>query len=144
MNKVILEGFVGDIPTVRTAQSTQGEVTSFSLATHDFNDTQWHNIVCFKQAASYAKKFQKGTRVLLEGFLKTTKWHDQQGNPRSTTEVVATRLTNLNAAHAQSNGGNTNAGNQPAEPNHGTASPLPHSASAQYGSANQQPPNFRG
>ena len=99
INKVILVGNVGQEPQVRTMQSGQ-KVVSFSLATSDRwrdrqtgeqkEQTEWHRVVIFNPSlVDVAERMlQKGTKLYLEGALRTRKWQNQQGVDTYTTEVV--------------------------------------------------------
>ncbi len=99
INKVILVGNVGQEPQVRTMQSGQ-KVISFSLATSDRwrdkqtgeqkEQTEWHRVVIFApNLIEVAERMlQKGTKLYLEGSLRTRKWQNQQGADSFTTEVV--------------------------------------------------------
>ncbi len=99
INKVILVGNVGQDPQVRTMNSGQ-KVVSFSLATSERwrdrqtgeqkEQTEWHRVVIFNpNLVEVAERMlQKGTKLYLEGALKTRKWQNQQGMDVYTTEVV--------------------------------------------------------
>ena len=99
INKVILVGNVGQDPQVRTMQSGQ-KVASFSLATSERwrdrqsgeqkEQTEWHRIVIFNpNLVDVAERMlQKGTKLYLEGSLRTRKWQNQQGVDVFTTEVT--------------------------------------------------------
>ena len=99
INKVILVGNVGQEPQVRTMQSGQ-KVVSFSLATSDRwrdrqsgeqkEQTEWHRVVIFNpNLVEVAERMlQKGTKLYIEGSLRTRKWQNQQGIDVFTTEVV--------------------------------------------------------
>ena len=99
INKVILFGNVGQDPQVRTMQSGQ-KVVSFSLATSERwrdrqtgeqkEQTEWHRVVIFNpNLVEVAERMlQKGTKLYLEGSLRTRKWQNQQGIDVYTTEVV--------------------------------------------------------
>ena len=99
INKVILVGNIGQDPQVRTMQSGQ-KVVSFSLATSDRwrdrqsgeqkEQTEWHRVVIFNpNLVEVAERMlQKGTKLYLEGSLRTRKWQNQQGVETYTTEVV--------------------------------------------------------
>ena len=99
INKVILVGNTGQDPQVRTMQSGQ-KVVSFSLATSDRwrdratgeqkEQTEWHRVVIFNpNLVEVAERMlQKGTKLYLEGSLRTRKWQNQQGADTFTTEVV--------------------------------------------------------
>lgn len=99
INKVILVGNIGQEPSVRTMQSGQ-KVVTFSLATSDRwrdkqsgemkEQTEWHRVVIFNPSlVDVAERMlQKGTRLYIEGSLRTRKWQNQQGVDTFTTEVV--------------------------------------------------------
>ena len=99
INKVILVGNIGQDPQVRTMQSGQ-KVVSFSLATSDRwrdratgeqkEQTEWHRVVIFNpNLVEVAERMlQKGTKLYLEGSLRTRKWQNQQGADTYTTEIV--------------------------------------------------------
>jgi len=99
INKVILVGNIGQEPQVRQTQSGQ-KVVSFSLATSDKwkdrqsgemkEQTEWHRVVIFNPSlVDIAERMlQKGTKLYLEGALRTRKWQNQQGVDTFTTEVV--------------------------------------------------------
>ena len=99
INKVILVGNIGQEPQVRQTQNGQ-KVVSFSLATSDRwkdrqsgemkEQTEWHRVVIFNPSlVDVAERMlQKGTKLYLEGALRTRKWQNQQGVDTFTTEVV--------------------------------------------------------
>ncbi len=99
INKVILVGNVGQDPQVRAMQNGQ-KVVTFSLATSDRwrdrqtgeqkEQTEWHRVVIFNpNLAEVAERMlQKGTKLYIEGSLRTRKWQNQQGVDVYTTEVV--------------------------------------------------------
>lgn len=99
INKVILVGNVGQDPQTRTMQSGQ-KVVTFSLATSDRwrdrqsgeqkEQTEWHRVVIFNpNLVEVAERMlQKGTKLYIEGALRTRKWQNQQGVDTYTTEVV--------------------------------------------------------
>ena len=99
INKVILVGNIGQDPQIRTMQSGQ-KVVTFSLATSDRwrdrqtgeqkEQTEWHRVVIFSpNLVEVAERMlQKGTKLYLEGSLRTRKWQNQQGVDTFTTEVV--------------------------------------------------------
>jgi single-strand DNA-binding protein len=103
VNKAILIGNLGRDPETRTTQSGQ-KIVSFSLATGEqWTDkqsgerkerTEWHNVVVFNERiADVAEKYlRKGSKVYVEGALRTRKWTDQSGNDRYTTEVTIDRF----------------------------------------------------
>lgn len=113
VNKVILIGNLGKNPDVvalpQDSRRDDGvnvvKKASFSLATTEFHknrdgekieQTEWHNIVCWRQLAEIAEKIlRKGTQVYVEGKLQTRSWEDKEGNKRHITEVVAENFTVL-------------------------------------------------
>ena len=127
INKVILVGNVGQDPQVRTMQSGQ-KVVSFSLATSDRwrdratgeqkEQTEWHRIVIFNpNLAEVAERmFQKGTKLYLEGALRTRKWQNQQGVDTFTTEVVLNPYAGQMIILAGAKAMDTTSGEQPAAP----------------------------
>ena len=117
LNKVMLIGNVGRDPEVRYLDGNnpnQGatKVAQFTLATteryRDRNgelreNTEWHNIVCWRNSADVAEKFiRKGTQLYIEGKLRTRSWTDQSGNKRFTTEVAVDNLQLLGKRDTQS------------------------------------------
>ena len=99
INKVILVGNVGQEPQIRQMQSGQ-KVASFSLATSDRwrdrasgeqkEQTEWHRVVVFQPnlVDVVERMVQKGTKLYIEGSLRTRKWQNQQGTDQFTTEVT--------------------------------------------------------
>ncbi len=99
INKVILVGNVGQEPQIRTMGNGQ-KVASFSLATSDRwrdrtsgeqkEQTEWHRVVVFQPnlVDVVERMLQKGTKLYIEGSLRTRKWQNQQGTDQYTTEVT--------------------------------------------------------
>lgn len=98
VNKVILIGYLGQEPDVRSMPSG-GAVTTISLATSEsWRDrqtgqqqerTEWHRVVFMGKIGEIAGQYlKKGTHIYLEGKLQTRKWQDQNGQERFTTEVM--------------------------------------------------------
>ena len=103
VNKVILIGNLGKDPEVITFDTAKK--ATFPLATTEFfknkdgqkiEQTDWHNIVCWRGLADIAEKIlKKGTQVYIEGKLHTRSWEDRDGNKRYVTEVLVENLTVL-------------------------------------------------
>lgn len=99
VNKVILVGNLGKDPEVRTTQSGT-KIVNFSLATSEtWNDkasgerkerTEWHRVVIFNERiADVAEKYlHKGSKVYVDGCIRTRKWTDQSGQEKYSTEVT--------------------------------------------------------
>jgi len=107
INKVILVGNLGNDPETRFMPSG-GAVTNVSLATSEtWKDkqtgqpqerTEWHRVVFFNRLAEIAGEYlKKGSKVYVEGSLRTRKWQDQSGADRYTTEIVAAEMQMLDS-----------------------------------------------
>ncbi len=104
LNKVMLIGNVGKDPVIRHLE-TGVTSANFSLATTErYKDkngtiqeqTEWHNIVCWRGTAENVEKYVKrGTQLFVEGRLRYREWKDQNGQDRFTTEILATTITLL-------------------------------------------------
>ena len=93
VNKAILLGYVGSDPDIRYPQK-DFPVARFSLATNEPSRpgeaevTDWHNIVMSGQAARFAEKYiRKGTRLYVEGKLKTREYTDKFQINRKITSI---------------------------------------------------------
>jgi single-strand DNA-binding protein len=98
VNKVILIGNLGADPEVKSFQNG-GRIANLRIATSEnWKDkqtgerkerTEWHNVVLQSDGlVGVAERFlRKGSKVYIEGQLRTRKWQDQSGNDRYTTEV---------------------------------------------------------
>lgn len=99
VNKVILVGNLGADPEIRTFQNG-GKVCNLRIATsetwRDRNTgerqerTEWHTVAVFSEGLVKVceQYLRKGSKVYVEGQLRTRKWQDQSGNDRYSTEVV--------------------------------------------------------
>ena len=98
VNKVILIGNLGADPDVRYMPSGDA-VANVRIATSEsWKDrntgekqerTEWHNVVFFGKLAEIVKQYlHKGSKIYVEGKLRTRKWQTQDGQDRYTTEVV--------------------------------------------------------
>ncbi|MCQ2174250.1 MAG: single-stranded DNA-binding protein [Bacteroidales bacterium] len=145
VNKVILVGNAGRDPEVHYGEAnSQGgqnnKWATFTLATteryRDRNgepreNTEWHNIVAFRQSADVAERFvKKGTQLYIEGKLRTRTFTDQTGANRKTTEIVVDNLQLLGRRDS-TEGGQPYAAPQSAAPQ----APAPQDSSFQPQSA---------
>ena len=97
MNKVILMGRLTKDPDVRYTQSTNTQVTSFTLAVNrrfvkqgEERQADFINIVAWSKLGEFCSKyFKKGQQVAVTGRLQTRTWDDDQGQKHYITEVVA-------------------------------------------------------
>lgn len=104
INKVILVGNLGRDPEIRYKDGAV-MVAKFPLATSEtyrtkegqrVDQTEWHNIVMWRQLAECAEKYlRKGSLIYLEGKIRTRSWDDKDGHKRFTTEIVADTMTML-------------------------------------------------
>ena len=121
VNKVILLGNLGKDPELKyTPQGTP--VAKFSLATNDrFKDkdgnwqdrTEWHNITAWARTAEIAGEYlKKGSKVYIEGSLRTHSWDDKQTNQKKyMTEIIVNDLVLLGGRGegAEASGGHARA-----------------------------------
>ncbi|PAX07527.1 single-stranded DNA-binding protein [Sphingomonas lenta] len=103
VNKVIIVGNLGKDPESRSFQNG-GKVVNLRVATSESwkdrssgerkEQTEWHQVAIFdERLGEVAEKYlRKGSKVYLEGQIKTRKWQDQNGQDRYTTEVVVPRF----------------------------------------------------
>jgi single-strand DNA-binding protein len=114
VNKVIIIGNLGKDPEVRYMPSG-GAVTNVTIATSEsWKDktsgeqqerTEWHNVVFFNRLAEIAGEYlKKGSKVYVEGSLRTRKWQDKEGKDRYTTEIVAGEMQMLDSRGAGGGG----------------------------------------
>ena len=98
VNKVIICGNLGQDPEVRYMPNGNA-VANISVATSESwkdkatqeqkEETEWHRCVCYGKLAEIIGEYlKKGSKIYLEGKLKTRKWKDQQNVDRYTTEIV--------------------------------------------------------
>jgi single-strand DNA-binding protein len=120
VNKVILVGNLGADPEVKSFQNG-GRVANLRIATSEsWKDrntgerqerTEWHTVAIFSEGlVGVVERFlRKGSKVYVEGQLRTRKWQDAQGNDRYSTEVVlqgpGAVLTMLDGAQGGGGGG---------------------------------------
>lgn len=139
VNKVIIIGNLGADPETRQF-SNGGSVTNISVATSEqWTDkqtgekreaTEWHRVTLFNRLGEIAAQYlRKGSKVYIEGSLRTRKWQDQNGQDRYTTEIRADQMQMLDGATGGMSGGQQpggtwgqgqNTGTQPAYGNQNT------------------------
>jgi len=127
VNKVIIVGNLGADPEVKSFQNG-GRLANLRIATsEDWKDkatgekkerTEWHTVVLNSDGlVGVAERFlKKGSKVYIEGQLRTRKWQDASGNDRYTTEVSVGgfdgKLVMLDGAKGGSGGGDGWSGGQ--------------------------------
>ena len=129
INKVILIGNIGAKPEIRKTQNGD-KVASFTIATNEtWKDqqgqqqtrTEWHRVVIFGGLTQIVESYlDKGSKIYIEGQLRTRKWQNQQGQDQYSTEVVLTQFkgslqmldSNPNASPNYSNQSNSQPSNR--------------------------------
>lgn len=107
INKVIIVGNLGNDPEVRYLPNGNA-VANISIATSEsWKDkqtgekqerTEWHRVVMFNRLGEIAGEYlRKGSKVYVEGSLRTRKWQDKDGQDRYTTEIVASEMQMLDS-----------------------------------------------
>lgn len=130
INKVILVGNLGRDTEVR-ALPNGGQVTNIAIATSEtWTDkntgqkgerTEWHRVVFFNRLAEIAAQYlRKGSKVYVEGSLRTRKWQDKNGQDRYSTEIVGNEMQMLDGKASTGGAASPQAqqpeGVQPSEP----------------------------
>ena len=116
VNKVILIGNLGNDPEVRYTPNGNA-VANVTLATSTtWRDkqtgelqerTEWHRIAFFNRLAEIVGEYlRKGSKVYVEGSLRTRKWQDKNGVDRYTTEIIANEMHMLDGRGNNSNNSN--------------------------------------
>ena len=161
VNKVILIGNLGNDPESRFLPSG-GAVTNITMATSEtWKDkqtgqpqerTEWHRVVFFNRLAEIVNEYlRKGSKVYLEGSLRTRKWQDKSGQDRYTTEIVASEMQMLDSrgSSGQSGGqpgggfqpqGDYNQGGSTAAQSSGGAAPASTAPASDFGDFNDDIP----
>ena len=117
INKVILIGNLGNDPEVRHTPNGSA-VANVTMATSETwrdkqsgelqDRTEWHRIVFFNRLAEIVGEYlRKGSKIYVEGSLRTRKWQDKTGIDRYTTEIIANEMHILDSrkdgAHGSAN-----------------------------------------
>ncbi|NHC03016.1 single-stranded DNA-binding protein [Acinetobacter sp. 187] len=113
VNKVILVGTLGKDPETKTFPNG-GSLTQFSIATSESwtdknsgerkEQTEWHRIVLHNRLGEIAQQYlRKGSKVYIEGSLRTRQWTDQSGQERYTTEIRGEQMQMLDSNNRQQN-----------------------------------------
>src|SRR6478752_7154886 len=101
LNRVMLLGNLGADPELKMTSGGQS-VLKLRLATSETyldknrgrqERTEWHSVVVWgKRAEALSKFLTKGSRLFIEGGLRTSSYDDRDANKRYKTEVVATNV----------------------------------------------------
>ena len=125
LNKVMLIGNLGADPEVKSFQNG-GRIANLRIATSEnWKDkatgerkerTEWHTVVLQSDGlVGVAERYlRKGSKVYIEGQLRTRKWQDASGNDRYSTEVsvggIGGVMTMLDGAKDGAGGGGARSG----------------------------------
>ncbi|MEH8034044.1 single-stranded DNA-binding protein [Gallibacterium anatis] len=119
VNRAIILGNLGQNPEIRTMQN--GDlIATISVATSEsWTDkqtgerrelTEWHRIVLYRRLAEIAEEYlKKGSKVYVEGRIKTRKWQDKNGQERYITEIQGDSLQMLDSKQDAQNAPQTQA-----------------------------------
>lgn len=134
VNKVILLGNIGQQPEVRTLPSGQ-RVATFGVATSDrYKDkqtgeqkelTEWHNCVAWSQQCEFIERYLgKGSKVYVEGRLRSRDYTTQRGEQRRVTEIVVDRIESVGGPATAQGGQQPQVQQRPAPARTASALPL--------------------
>ena len=108
VNKVIIIGFLGNAPELRTMPNGEA-VANISVATSeswiDKNTNERREVR--RLAEICGQYLKKGAQVYVEGRLRTRKWQDQNGQDRYSTEIQGDVMQMLGTRTQNINGGNS-------------------------------------
>ncbi|OQX13698.1 MAG: single-stranded DNA-binding protein [Desulfobulbaceae bacterium A2] len=113
INKVILIGNLGADPDIRYTQNGDAVATLRVATTESWRTkegekkehTEWHRVILWRKLAEIAKDYlSKGSKVYLEGSLRTRKWTDKDNNDRYTTEIEAREMKMLSPRGSEGGG----------------------------------------
>lgn len=105
VNKAIIIGTVTRDPETKTF-SNGGSLTQLSLVTNESwtdkntgekkESAEFHRIVLHNRLGEIAQQYlRKGSKVYIEGSLRTRQWTDQNGQDRYTTEIRGEQMQML-------------------------------------------------
>lgn len=112
LNKAQVIGYVGKEPKISTTQNN-AKIASFSIATTEKSyttqngvtipeRTEWHNIVVFGKLADVIEKYvHKGSRMYVEGKMRTRAFTDKNGVQKTITEIHVDNLEMLDSKPTQ-------------------------------------------
>ncbi len=133
VNKVILIGNLGNDPEVRYAPNGSA-IANITLATSETwrdktsgelqDRTEWHRVVFFNRLAEIVGEYlRKGSKIYIEGSLRTRKWQDKTGADRYTTEIIANEMHMLDSRGANTNSNTSHSTHAPTAANNPAANP---------------------
>lgn len=130
INRVILFGDLGSDPELRCTQGGTSVLSIRMATTESYLDkdkerkerTEWHSVIVWgARADGLSRILHKGSRVLIEGSLRTSSYDDRDGNKRYKVEIVASNV--VLADRAPSNGGASHASEEAPSPGRSATRP---------------------
>ena len=93
LNQICIAGNLGNDPETFYGSGGDG-ITSFNFAfTSGKEKTSWIKCICFNKTAEIAEKYlRRGNRIAVSGYLKQNSWETDQGEKRSTHEIVVNNI----------------------------------------------------
>lgn len=101
LNRVMLFGNLGADPELRTTSGGQAVLKLRLATTESYLDrnrarqerTEWHSVTVWgRRAEALSRILSKGSRLFVEGSLRTSSYDDKDGNKRYRTEIVANNI----------------------------------------------------
>jgi len=110
VNKVILIGNLGADPEMRCAGNGDA-ICNLRLATSESwmdkgtgekkESTEWHRVVLYRKLAEVANRYlKKGSKIYIEGRIRSRRWQDKEGVERTSTEIEAVAMNMLDGKPA--------------------------------------------
>lgn len=109
LNRATIIGRLTRDPEQKATQSGQA-ISTFSVATnHTWTDTngqkqqdvEYHNIVAWRKRADICNQYlRKGSKVYIEGRIKTRTWQDPNGVNKNRTEIILDNMIMLDSKGA--------------------------------------------
>lgn len=106
LNKVMIIGNLGKDPEMKYNQDGK-PITTFSVAVsrtwkspdgQQSEETEWFRVVAWERLAETCNEYlRKGSKVYIEGRLKTRKWTAPDGQERQIVEVIASEMQMLDS-----------------------------------------------
>jgi single-strand DNA-binding protein len=101
LNRVMLLGNLGADPELRTTSGGQAVLKLRLATTESYLDrnrarqerTEWHSVVVWgRRAEALSRILSKGSRLFVEGAIRSSSYDDKEGIKRYRTEVVANNI----------------------------------------------------
>jgi single-strand DNA-binding protein len=93
MNQVVITGNLGQDPELKYSQNGD-PIATFNLAFRQGKDkTGWIKVTAFNKTAEMAETYlHKGAKILLSATLDHNKWETDDGQQKSTVQLIANRI----------------------------------------------------